>query len=81
MRSKVVEVEMDLENGEKKDKVEETARTCRGEREVRRKKVQHNPDLRQGGSKVFPLEVSLSDKVGDVVKRIPSSACDSKRDV
>ena len=33
------------------------------------------------GSKAFPLEVSLSDKVGDVVKRIPSSACDSKRDV
>ena len=33
------------------------------------------------GSKVFPLEVSLSDKVGDVVKRIPSSACDSKCDV
>ena len=33
------------------------------------------------GSKVFPLEVSLSDKVGDVAKRIPSSACDSKRDV
>ena len=33
------------------------------------------------GCQAFPLEVSLSDKVGDVVKRIPSSACDSKRDV
>ena len=33
------------------------------------------------GSKVFPLEVSLSDKLGDVVKRIPSSACGSKRHV
>ena len=29
---------------------------------------------------MFPLEVSLSDKIGDVVKRIPSSPCDSKRD-
>ena len=33
------------------------------------------------GSKAFLLEVSLSDKVGDVVKRIPSSARDSKGDV
>ena len=33
------------------------------------------------GSKTFPLKVSLSDEVGDVVKRIPSSACDSERDV
>ena len=33
------------------------------------------------GCKVFPLEVSLSDEVGDVVKRIPSSTCDSKRGV
>ena len=37
--------------------------------------------LKVDGSKVFPLGVSLSDKVGDVVKQIPSSACDSKRDV
>ena len=27
------------------------------------------------GSKAFPLEVSLSDKVGDVLKRTPSIAC------
>ena len=33
------------------------------------------------GSEVLPLEVSMSDKVGDVVTRIPSSACGSKRDV
>ena len=32
-------------------------------------------------SKVFPLEVSLGDTVGDVVNRIPSSACDRIRDV
>ena len=32
------------------------------------------------GSKAFPLDVSLSDEVGDIVERIPNSAC-SKRDV
>ena len=32
-------------------------------------------------SKVFPQELSLSDKVGDVLKRIPSRAHDCKRDV
>ena len=37
--------------------------------------------MKVDGSKAFPLEVSLSDKVGDVVKRILSSACDSKHDV
>ena len=30
---------------------------------------------------MFPLELSLSDRVGHVVKRIPSSACGSKRHV
>ena len=33
------------------------------------------------GSKAFSLDASLSDKVGDIAKRIPNSACCSKRDV
>ena len=37
--------------------------------------------VKVNGSKTLPLEVSLSDKVGDIVKRIPSSVCCSKRDV
>ena len=32
-------------------------------------------------SKAFPLGMSLSDKVSDIVRRIPNSACCSKRDV
>ena len=31
--------------------------------------------------KAFPLEVSPNDKVSDIVKRIPSSACDNRHDV
>ena len=31
------------------------------------------------GSKEFPMDVLLSDKVGDITKRIPNNACCSRR--
>ena len=37
--------------------------------------------VKTDGSKTFPLEVSPDDKCGDVVTRIPNSACGSRRDV
>ena len=43
---------------------------------------QSDPDLRQGGwVQAFPLDVSLSDEVSDVLRRIPNSACCSTHDV
>ena len=37
--------------------------------------------VKVNGSKTFPLDVSLNDKVSDVVRRIPSNVCDRKCDV
>ena len=45
-----------------------------------RKSCQTEIFVKVDGSKAFPLDVSLSDKFGDIVERIPNSAC-SKRDV
>ena len=40
----------------------------------RQPESQDGPDFRQGGwSKAFPPDVSLSDKVGYIVMRIPNS--------